>query len=83
MKIDQTFVRDMHKNEHSMALVNSIVTLGQNMRMTTVAEGVEVKEEAHKLREMGCELAQGYLFAKPMSESDLIEMLKHWTPYKF
>lgn len=83
LKIDQTFVRDMHKNEHSMALVNSIVTLGQNMRMTTVAEGVEVKEEAHKLREMGCELAQGYLFAKPMSESDLIEMLKHWTPYKF
>ncbi len=83
LKIDQTFVRDMHKNEHSLALVNSIVTLGQNMHMTTVAEGVEVREEAHKLREMGCELAQGYLFAKPMSESDLIALLTHWTPFRF
>lgn len=83
LKIDQTFVRDMHKNEHSLALVNSIVTLGQNMHMTTVAEGVEVREEAHKLREMGCELAQGYLFAKPMSESDLIALLQHWTPFRF
>ncbi|MBK6896912.1 MAG: EAL domain-containing protein [Alphaproteobacteria bacterium] len=83
LKIDQTFVRDMHKNDHSLALVNSIVTLGQNMHMTTVAEGVEVREEAHKLREMGCELAQGYLFAKPMSESDLVALLTHWTPFRF
>lgn len=83
LKIDQSFVRDMHKNEHSLALVNSIVTLGKNMRMITVAEGVEAKEEAHKLREMGCELAQGYLFAKPMSEADLIERIKLWAPFKF
>jgi EAL domain-containing protein (putative c-di-GMP-specific phosphodiesterase class I) len=83
LKIDQTFVRDMHKNDHSLALVNSIVTLGQNMHMTTVAEGVEVREEAHKLREMGCELAQGYLFAKPMSESDLVALLTQWTPFRF
>lgn len=53
------------------------------MHMTTVAEGVEVREEAHKLREMGCELAQGYLFAKPMSESDLVALLTHWTPFRF
>ncbi|MCB1680746.1 MAG: EAL domain-containing protein [Rhodospirillales bacterium] len=83
LKIDQTFVRDMHKNEHSLALVNSILTLGKNMHMTTVAEGVEVKEEAYKLREMGCDLAQGYLFAKPMSEEDLKAFLAHWTPFKF
>lgn len=82
LKIDRAFVCDMHKNEHSLALVSSILTLGKNMRMKTVAEGVEVKEEALKLREMGCDLAQGYLFAKPMSEADLIERLKSWTPIR-
>ncbi len=80
LKIDQSFIRDMHKNEHTMALVNSIVTLGQNMKMKTVAEGVEMLEEAKKLKEMGCDLVQGYYFAKPMSEDDLKDVIAGWTP---
>lgn len=75
LKIDQSFVRDMHKNESSMALVKSIIGLGKNMKLKTIAEGVEHKEEAVTLRELGCELAQGYYFAKPMAEMDVTKFV--------
>jgi EAL domain-containing protein (putative c-di-GMP-specific phosphodiesterase class I)/CRP-like cAMP-binding protein len=75
LKIDQSFVRDMLKNKASMELAKSIITLGQNLSMTITAEGVEHKEEAIVLRDLGCESAQGYYFAKPLPEKDVTEML--------
>ena len=78
LKIDQSFVRDMHKNESSLELVRSIVSLGKNLKMAIVAEGVEQIEEARLLKDMGCEYAQGYYFAKPMSEEDVIPLVSDW-----
>lgn len=75
LKIDQSFVRDMLKNPVSQELVKSIITLGQNLNMTITAEGVEHKEEGQVLRDLGCQSAQGYYFAKPLPEKDLIELL--------
>ncbi len=75
LKIDQSFVRDMHKNESSMALVKSIIALGKNMKMHTIAEGVETVEEAKTLLNLGCEMGQGYYFAKPMPEKDMIKFV--------
>lgn len=75
LKIDQSFVRDMLKNPASMELAKSIITLGQNLNMNITAEGVEHKEEAIVLRDLGCESAQGYYFAKPMPEKDVTELL--------
>lgn len=75
LKIDQSFVRDMLKNNASMELAKSIITLGQNLNMTITAEGVEHKEEAIVLRDLGCESAQGYHFAKPLPEKDVTELL--------
>ncbi len=78
LKIDQSFVRDMHKNESSLELVRSIISLGQNLKMSIVAEGVEQIEEAHLLRDMGCQYAQGYYFAKPLKENDLLDAISSW-----
>lgn len=76
LKIDQSFVRDMLKNPVSQELVKPpSVTLGQNLNMTITAEGVEHKEEGQLLRDLGCQSAQGYYFAKPLPEKDLIELL--------
>ena len=79
LKIDQSFVRDMHLNKSSMELARSVISLGQNLEMSIIAEGVEQLEEAQLLKEMGCQYAQGYYFGKPMVESDVIEFVKNWT----
>jgi len=65
LKIDRAFVSDMTENESSMALVKSIIVLAKNMKMHSIAEGVERMEEAKILADLGCDMAQGYFFAKP------------------
>lgn len=78
LKIDQSFVRGMTGDKTAMELVRSIVALSNNMGMKTIAEGVESKEEALILKDMGCVQAQGYYFAKPMEEDNIIKALKSW-----
>ncbi len=80
LKIDQSFIRSMSQENRSLELVKSIVGLGKNMGMDIIAEGVEESEEGRILRAMGCEAAQGYYFARPMPENDVIEALSTWTP---
>ena len=63
IKIDQTFVRPMMKTIHSDNLLQTIVTLGHNLGMTTLAEGIETQEQLEQLRELHCSLGQGYLFS--------------------
>ena len=75
LKIDRSFVKDMLENESSLELVKSIISLGKNLKMKIIAEGVENKEEGIKLRELGCDMAQGYYFAKPMPEKDVTEFI--------
>lgn len=82
LKIDRSFVKDMGREESSRELVRSIVMLGKNLKMKVIAEGVETLEEAVLLREMGCDLAQGYYFAKPLAEEDIVALLHDWTPKK-
>ena len=82
LKIDQSFVRNMHENESSQALVKSIISLGKNLDMSIVAEGVEIIEEAELLRSMGCDYAQGYYFAKPMSEEEVTACVSNWDSKK-
>ncbi len=82
LKIDQSFIRVMYKEERSLELVKSIIGLGKNMNLTVIAEGVEDREEARLLRDMGCDTAQGYYFAKPMPEDDVVGLLSRWDPVK-
>lgn len=78
LKIDQSFVRDMDQNAGSQELVRSIISLGKNLGMSVIAEGVETKAEADLLREMGCDYAQGYYFARPLPESDVTDLARDW-----
>ncbi|MCB1531755.1 MAG: EAL domain-containing protein [Alphaproteobacteria bacterium] len=83
LKIDRSFIKDMHENEGSMALVKSIIALGKNMNMKIIAEGVEKLEEAQILRDLDCDMAQGYYFAKPMSEIQITGFIKDTSKIEF
>lgn len=73
LKIDQAFIRDLHHNEQDQAIVGSIVQLGKSLGFAIVAEGVELRAHVDLLAGLGCDLAQGYWFARPMPEQELIE----------
>lgn len=80
LKIDQSFIRAMYREDRSLELVKSVVGLAMNLNLTCIAEGVEHNEEAKLLRDMGCNSAQGYYFARPMPEEDAISLLTGWQP---
>lgn len=65
LKIDQSFIRDIHTNSKSN-LVSSIIELGHNLHLTVVAEGVESIEQLDYLKQNNCDEWQGYLFSKPL-----------------
>jgi EAL domain-containing protein (putative c-di-GMP-specific phosphodiesterase class I) len=69
LKIDRSFVRDMADDRSSATIVRSIVELAHNLRLTTVAEGVENVAVLSMLGDLGCTMAQGYLIARPGSAS--------------
>lgn len=72
LKIDRAFVTAMTAGPQELALVNAIITLAHAMRLKVVAEGVETDEQAHRLRSLGCDEMQGFLFSKPVS-ADIFE----------
>jgi EAL domain-containing protein (putative c-di-GMP-specific phosphodiesterase class I) len=80
LKIDQSFIRSMTSNNGSLVLVKSIVALARNLNMKIVAEGIETAEEARIIRDMGCEMCQGYWFAKPMPLADALTFVRDWKP---
>ena len=71
LKIDKSFVMDMLANPAHAAIVRSIVELGHNLSLRVVGEGVETDEVFITLRDAGCDLAQGYLLARPMPAGEL------------
>ena len=66
LKIDKSFVLDMLDDSAHAAIVRSIVDLGHNLGLRVVAEGVETEEILSALSEIGCDIAQGFLLARPM-----------------
>ncbi|MBN9332284.1 EAL domain-containing protein [Devosia sp.] len=75
LKIDQSFVRDLENRPDSLSIVQSIATLGRNLRMLTTAEGVETLAQLDIITSAGCSEAQGYYFGAPMPETDFRAML--------
>jgi diguanylate cyclase (GGDEF)-like protein len=65
IKIDKSFVEGLGHDREDTAIVQAIIALGTSLGLATVAEGVETREQAHLLRELGCHLGQGYLFGRP------------------
>lgn len=80
LKIDRTFVGDIATNSSDAHLVEAVIALGHALQLTVVAEGVETPAQAQILRNLGCELAQGYLFARPMPGSEFAQKYFAATP---
>jgi len=72
LKIDRQLVRPLLTSPHELALVRSIVDIARSLGVETVAEGVETFEHAAMLRDLGCDLLQGYAFARPLSFDDFV-----------
>ncbi|GAA0934285.1 putative bifunctional diguanylate cyclase/phosphodiesterase [Virgisporangium aurantiacum] len=72
IKVDRTFVRDMATDRSNHVLVGSAVDLGHNLGLTVVAEGVEDLPTVQALRQLGCDVGQGYHFARPLSVGDFV-----------
>ncbi|RUM90864.1 MAG: hypothetical protein DSZ27_07890 [Thiomicrospira sp.] len=68
LKVDKSFVQNMADNEQEKALVAEIIQMAHIMDLTVVAEGVETEAQRALLTEIGCDVLQGYLLARPMSE---------------
>ncbi len=67
LKIDQSFVQNMHTNRSDIAIIKSVFLLSEALNIEVVAEGVETKEHYELLKELGCKIFQGYYFARPQS----------------
>ncbi len=71
VKIDRSLVMDMREQEDNAYIIRSVVDLSHNLKRTVVAEGVEDQETLDLLSGLGCDLAQGYFFSKPLPGPDL------------
>ena len=87
LKIDKAFVDVIDKGGEGPVLASAIVALGETLRMSTVAEGIETEAQRAALRRLGCELGQGYLFAPPLEASEFYRLLltrgaRSYTPLR-
>jgi EAL domain-containing protein (putative c-di-GMP-specific phosphodiesterase class I) len=78
IKIDRYFVSDLEFNDNNQYMIKMILSLAKQFDFSVIAEGVENEFEAQWLQQQGCEMAQGYYFAKPLFFKDLILWLKQF-----
>ena len=75
LKIDRSFIMEVSERADSRAIVSTIVHLARNLNLSTVAEGIEKKEELEFLQTLGCQQYQGYYYSRPLPPDKLIELL--------
>ena len=75
LKVDQSFVRLLGADERSTAVTTAIVRMAQALSLEVIAEGVEAEHQLRALRALGCELAQGFYFHRPLSAEAIAELL--------
>jgi diguanylate cyclase (GGDEF)-like protein len=74
LKVDRMFVTDMLKDEDSSFLLGAIVNVGHALGLEVIAEGVETREQADALSDLGCEIVQGYVFSRPVTADRIPEL---------
>jgi diguanylate cyclase (GGDEF)-like protein/PAS domain S-box-containing protein len=75
LKIDKSFIDDVHTDSEESALARAILQIGEALHLRTVAEGIELEEQAKELRALGCEEGQGYFFARPLEPGSIAALL--------
>ncbi|MBI2276020.1 MAG: EAL domain-containing protein [Dechloromonas sp.] len=76
LKIDRSFIRDLVVDADDQAIASTIVSMGRNLRLTVLAEGVETAEQLALLRNMECDMAQGFLFSRALPPDQIAELLR-------
>lgn len=76
LKIDRSFVMDIHQNEKNRAIAGAMITIGHHLGMGIIAEGAETEAETGQLRELKCDIIQGFYFSKPLPFERLITFLE-------
>jgi diguanylate cyclase (GGDEF)-like protein len=75
LKIDRSFIRGMSESDKSRAIVATIIFLAQSLNLSTVAEGIEKKEELAYLRGLGCQEYQGFLFSPAVPSVEIVKLI--------
>ncbi len=70
LKIDRAFVTGLGASSEDVSIVNAVTSLGHALNLTIVAEGIETAEDSRQVQTLGCEIGQGYYFAKPLAPAD-------------
>jgi diguanylate cyclase (GGDEF)-like protein len=78
LKIDKSFIDEVAHNESDRAVVKAIISLGQNLKLKVIAEGVETADQVSFLRDSNCDEIQGYHVSRPISASPLEDWLRSW-----
>ena len=81
LKIDRSFIEDLHTCSESQEIVRTMLALAKNIGVRVVAEGVETPDELDLLKQLNCELAQGHLFSKPVRHDEITPLIgsHHYT----
>lgn len=77
LKIDKSFVNDIHNDAGDLELTKAIIAMGQSLNMEVVAEGIENKQQYKILADLGCHQAQGYFLSKPLNYNDFCELFEY------
>ncbi|MET0520131.1 MAG: EAL domain-containing protein, partial [Burkholderiaceae bacterium] len=78
LKLDKSFVRDLETDADDRALAGAVIGIARALSLAVVAEGVETEAQRRVLLELGCDAAQGWLFARPMAAAELEAWLLSW-----
>ncbi|MFK8068340.1 MAG: EAL domain-containing protein [Gammaproteobacteria bacterium] len=73
LKVDQSFVQGIEKDEDDRAIVQAVISLAHSLRLKVVAEGIEEAGQLEILKEQGCDIIQGYYFSRPLAGEDMID----------
>ena len=76
LKIDRAFIKGIGQDSEDTAIVRAIIAMAKSLNLSITGEGVETADQAALLREWACDKAQGYYFARPMSQADFAELLR-------
>ncbi|TQR19796.1 EAL domain-containing protein [Psychrobacillus vulpis] len=82
LKIDSSFVKQITALKDKQAIVDCIILMAHRLHIKVVAEGVETKDQVKLLKEMDCDIIQGYYFSKPIPSTELLDFVELWEIHK-
>jgi diguanylate cyclase (GGDEF)-like protein/PAS domain S-box-containing protein len=81
LKIDRSFVRDIHASHDDASIVCAIIALAHGLGLTVIAEGVETRDQVEFLKAQRCDQMQGYYFSHPVPADELVRQLRDWPEF--